>query len=282
MGLFDSIFGGGGNASLPNIEDLRPLVQAQANINRLDQTTPFGSYTFNKPNPLSFDEWKQKNPMQPTIQDGSPPDNFYRNRGKLSSQGGGYMGSGGITTQPDYQSGYNDYLSGFDDSATSVGFEFSPELQSLFDKQFSGDAYQGYADDYMSRYNQLLDPYRQQETDRFQQSMVNRGIPEGSDVYGDYYRPIGDQRSRADLMAAQAAQGTADNRVMQDYNRLITAMGGSAIPYQPVDVMGPANMSLNAQMSNIASQNQASSNLWNSVAGLGGAMALGGTGIFGP
>jgi len=273
MGLFDSIFGGGGNVSLPNIEDLRPLMQAQADINRPNQVTPFGSYSWNKvggKSPLSESEWNAQNPA---VQQGQSTLNsiFGNNSRRETPQVAPSRGS------------YQDYLSSFDPGGKNeVRFDFSPEMQSLFDKQFSPDAYQGYADDYMSRYNQLLDPYRQQETDRFQQSMVNRGIPEGSDVYGDYYRPIGDQRSRADLMAAQAAQGTADNRVMQDYNRLITAMGGSAIPFQPVDVMGPANMSLNAQMSNVAGQNQASSNLWNSVAGLGGAMALGGTGIFGP
>jgi len=270
MGIFDSIFGGGGgSASLPDIEDLRPLMQAQADINRLDQHTPFGSYTFNKvgPQPMGYNEWLKQNP--------SPEPARQTRRPMLGKAYEEYTEPFKPVSNYDPRKAYESYKSGFAPQKTEAQFNFSPELQSLFDTQFSEDAYQGYADDYMDRYTQLLDPYRQQETDRFQQSMVNRGIPEGSDVYGDYYRPIGDQRSRADLMAAQAAQGTADNRLMQDYNRLITAMGGSAIPYQPVDVMGPANMSLNAQMSNIGSQNQASSNLWNSLTGLGGAYLMG-------
>ena len=44
-----------------------------------------------------------------------------------------------------------------------------------FDPFFSPDNYDRYASESMDRYRQLVDPYREQETDRFQQNMFKTG-----------------------------------------------------------------------------------------------------------
>ncbi len=50
MGLFDSLFGGGGDdVKVPEI-DPNQLIQTQAEVNRVDQTTPFGNLSFSGPN----------------------------------------------------------------------------------------------------------------------------------------------------------------------------------------------------------------------------------------
>lgn len=48
MGLFD-IFGGGDKPKLPDPVDPRELIDKQAQVNRLDQFTPFGSVTYSGP-----------------------------------------------------------------------------------------------------------------------------------------------------------------------------------------------------------------------------------------
>ena len=147
----------------------------------------------------------------------------------------------------------------------------SPELQSLFDKQFSPGSYDQYGDQYMGRYNELIEPYRENETDQFQQGMFNRGLPEGSEGYKDAYLPIGDARSRQDLMAAQQAMGYGDSRRDADYRRLMGAMGTQQPVARPYDPMGEANLQMNANMYNAQGQ----SDIWNTAAMLGGAYVMG-------
>lgn len=268
MGVFD-MFGGGSEVEMPSLDDYMPLIQAQIDANRIDKVTPFGSLTYKTvgaQDPLSFDQWQTQNPTAP------PPDIPSWIKGTPKEQE--WLNNNQTRLQYNPQNAYQDYLNAFDPGGEQVAeFNFSPELRTLFDQQFNPDAYNQYEQDYMDRYYDLTNPYRQDQIDQFQQSMFDRGIPQGSEVYDDYYRPIGDQFSRADLMAAQAATGVADQRLMQDYNRLMTAMGGSALPVPNVDVMGPANMALNTNIAQ--AQADAAGSIWNTLPGLAGAYMMG-------
>jgi len=267
MGFLDSIFGGGGSVEMPKPEDYFPLVQEMMDANRLDQTTPWGGINYSYENtPQSYDSWSAANPTQKTSKEWvqNHPDRMGRWETSQQSTAG-------------TQAGYDDYLDNFDRGQQSVESYLSPELQSMFDKQFDPGAYDNYSNDYMSRYNELIKPGRDTQYDQFEQSMFNRGMPEGGELWGDRYREqVGDPNSRQDTMAAGMAAGSAENARMQDFNRLMSATGSTGVQYPMADVMGPANMALNANMQNVQSQNQGSSNLWNTVAGLGGAYVTGG------
>jgi hypothetical protein len=272
---------GSGDVEVPKLEDLLPLMQANIDANRLDQVTPFGSITYNDvgPQPLSYEDWLKENPAK-TVTTGYQYGDQTDGRGSgnsrnLLSQNQGYGAQPITTTVGGTRADYDKYASGFNNLEQEAVFEFSPEMQTLFDKQFTPDAYSSYADEYMSNYNDLLAPGREDQADRFQQSMFNRGLPEGSEVYGDVYRTtVGDPNSRQDLMAAQTAQAVADQRLMQDYNRLMAAMGGTALPIPNIDVMGPANMAMNANMTNANNAAQANSNIWNTAGTLSAAYLM--------
>ena len=266
MSMFDNFLGGGSSVDMPKLSDYKELIDAQIKANRINQVTPFGSITYKTKggrDPLSFKQWQKRNPA-PTMTPSTSGSDKGINIFSSSPSGSSY----------DAASAYDKYLEDFDEGGKQVArFKFSPELKGLFKKQFQEDAYAGYEQDFMDRYRALNDPYREQQQDRFAQSMFTRGIPEGSDVYGDYYRPIGDEFSRADLMAAQQAMGYADQRLLNDYNRLMMAMGGSAIPVPNVDTLGPANMALNTNIAN--AQADAAGSLWNVLPGLAGAYMIG-------
>lgn len=200
------LFGGPGDVGMPDPSSYMPLVNQQARLNRVNQSTPFGSLKFEKGR---NGRWKANQ-------------------------------------------------------------EFGPEINSLFKKQFKPGAYDEYSTDYMDQYNELLAPGREKQMDQFQQSMFNRGMPEGGDLYGDLYRTtVGDPNARQDLMAAQSAAQFGDQAKMNDFNRLMAAMGGSAVPVPNVDANQAANLSMNANIANQNSQNQANSSIWNTAGMLG-------------
>ncbi len=212
-----------------------PLIDQQLAINRPDQSSPFGGTRWVQNEPMSQLDWI---------------DSLGYDRTKKGWARGEHL-----------DDRYQQYLKHNKSQETY----YSPELQSVFDKVFTPDAYDNYATEYMGNYNELIDPYRQRETDRFQQSMFDRGLPEGSEVYGDAWRPIGDQRSRSDLMAGQTAMGIADNRRTTDFNQLMAAMGQNTLPIPQIDVMGPANLEMNRNMFNSNLDMQSKANFHKAV-----------------
>jgi len=258
---------GGKEVEMPKPEDYFPLIQKQMDTNRIDQITPWGGINYSYENtPQTWGQWSAANPASQS-EGYWQNDNIGRDTGPMWVPG---TNTGG-------QAGYDDYLANFDKGQQSVESFLSPELQSMFDKQFQPDAYNQYSDDYMSRYNELLQPGRDRQLDRFQQSQKDRGLPEGGEVYGDNYRTtVGDPNSRQDTMAAAMAAKSAENARLQDFNRLMFATGSTGVQHPMVDVMGPANMAMNANITNEQIDAQGSGNLWNTVAGLGSAYVTGG------
>jgi len=256
MGMFDGLFGGGSDVDVPDPND---LMRQMEEYNRVNTTTPFGSikYTKDGPQPMSFGDWQTQNP--------SPATSSFNNQFTQNSAG---VSPNNYNARDEYDS----YVSGLGQGRTTAGFEFSPELQSMFDKQFDPNAYDIYKNDYMGNYTDLMAPLRDDQLDRFQQGMFNRGQPEGGELYGDVYRDtIGDPNARQDLMAATQAQQASDVARLQDYNRLMAAMGGSQLPIPNIDVMGAQNLSMNADFQNQANE----SSIWDTMPTLASAYMIG-------
>lgn len=270
-----------GSADMPAPSEYMPLVQQQADVNRLNQSTPFGGTQY----------------VYPTAQDsqgGTIPatgDAVYSTpqaQGDwLFSQGIDYSGQeGGAQMESD---AYNDYLSGFTPELLSgtagvdpysqsaqptVQQYLSPEMQTIWDKQFQPDAYQSYADEYMAESQRLLDPIYSQQTERMQQEMANRGQPVGGELYTDTYADLMDAQNRGWDQAAFGAQQASTQAQQADWNRLMSAMGGTQVQFPGTDVMSPANMAMNTNMADAQAQQQQSSNMWNTAAALGSAWLM--------
>jgi len=278
MSIFDSLFGGGDSTTVepPKIEDMIPYLQAQQQLNQVDQNTPWGSidYTTTYNEPLSYDAWFADQPSSnwdigETTRIANP--DFVSTTDALRGGPSRWIEQTAPTNDP--RLAYDNYVQNFDKGLgdTSVDYTFNDEMRSLWDKQFDPNSYDNYSSEYMDRYNTLLQPYREDQTDRFQQNMYDRGLPEGGEVYGDLYRTtVGDPNARADTMAAQNAAAAADAARTQDYNKLAGAMGGQLMPVPGVDVMGPANMFMNANAMNAQNSQQGSSDFWNALGLLGG------------
>ena len=265
---------GGGNVSTPQPEDYMPLVQQSADINRVNQVTPFGSTTWGTSgeSPLGFDEWSAQNSslFAPSSPQSSGPWTGFSNRGE---RGNDYSLTSRNT--PDPRDLYNEYTAGFE-GKPEVTQQFSPEIQGIFDKQFDPNAYDQYSDDFMSRYSELAQPDRDYAQNRFEQNMFDRGQPVGGAEYGDKYRQtIGDPQARQDIMAQGQAVQAGEQARLQDFNRLMAAMGGSQVQFPQIDTMGAANMAMNANVQNAQLANQQSSNIWNTGAQLGSAYLFG-------
>jgi len=286
---------GSSDVEMPKPEDYLPLIEQSAAINRVDQNTPYGSVKYNTTynEPLGYDDWyagqDQSIFTTPQSTSGGYDPNHPSGIGKAQWMQNGYGATryGGNQGQAaDPQSMYNDYVSNFDRGVghTTAEHTFSPEVQSLWDKQWTPDSYQNYSDDYMDRYSELMQPDRDYAYDRFEQNMFDRGQPVGGEEYGAKYRQtIGDPNARADTMAAGQAANAADMARLQDYNRLATAMGLSTLPVPQIDTMGAANMAMNADITNAQNAQQGNSSLWNALGMMGGGylMGPGGASLFG-
>jgi hypothetical protein len=265
---------GGGSVETPELEDYMPFIQAQQQVNNVDRNTPFGSVSYNTTykDPKGYDDWygSQDQSLFTQNQTNRPLGTGQKEWSEMTTQQKAAQGGSGPS---DPRQMYNDYVSDFDKGlgTTEANYNFSPEIQSLFDKQFDPGAYDQYSDDYMSRYSELMQPDRNYASDRFEQSMFDRGQPVGGAEYGDKYRQtIGDPNSRQDVMAASNAAATGENARMQDFSRLMAALGGpNQVPVPNIDVMGPANMAMNANVQNQNTKNQQNSNIWNTAAVLG-------------
>jgi len=283
MSVLDFLTGGdSNNVEVPKLEEYLPLIEASAQINRVDQDTPYGSVKYNTTynEPQSFDIWSGQNPTS-----GAPmgfdewKSKQVDRRGRSNGRDSRLWYDSYVDDNPGPQGAYNDYVQNFDRGVgeTTATHTFSPEVQSLWEKQWTPDSYQNYSDDYMSRYSELMQPDRDYRADRFEQNMFDRGQPVGGEEYGAKYRQtIGDPNARQDVMAAGQAANAADVARLQDYNRLATAMGLSQVNVPQVDTMGAANMAMNANIANAQNSQQGSSDLWNAIGTAGGGYLQGG------
>jgi hypothetical protein len=291
---------GGGGAQMPSPSEYIPLVNAQAQANRVNTYTPYGSTVFRSPDVI---------PGTPAnTQQNQAPRNFREawaqrgNQGGKASQaaGGSAQSAPGVTPT---------------ESVTS----FSPEVQRLFNQQvgmagsnvvdpavmnrqrsmaLNPETFnQGVQDATFKRAMNLLEPGFQQQSRDFQQSMADRGLPSGGQAYDTEFANINRAQNSARENAALSAVLAGNDAALrergqnfselgqitnqnfaqrgQQFNELASILGQNQVaPTAPVDVMGPANMSLNRSMANQQNQQAKKSSGVNAGATLGSAALL--------
>jgi len=267
MSIFDSLFGGGGGPDPMSPEQIKELLAYGADQNRVDQVTPFGSMTWsNNADPVqSWDDWSAANPLTrgPSITRAIGDGNERTQRGRIT---------GGTRADYDkYASNYNT-----NNSDWQANINLSDDMQGIWDRVFSEGSYDNYADDYMGEYNRLTEGVYDRQDDRFQQSMFDRGLPEGGDLYGDLFSQHTKRQDDATQGAAFGARQAGDAAQARDYNRLASAMGLSQINVPQSDPNAAANMAMNANTQAMQQHQNSQNGIWNTVAGLGGAYMMSG------
>lgn len=268
---------GGGSVQMPSPEEYMPLIRQSTELNRLNQSTPFGQTQYVKggDDPLSFEDWSAQTPTRPDY-DQWVNDTYGPDGNQFAPAA--YDNMFKHVPAPS-QEDYNKYVQEFNATRpVTVEQSFSPEIQGLFSQQFDENAYQQYADDYMSEARRLLDPVWDRNQERFQQTMANRGQPVGGELYDDEYKNLMEAMDSSYKGAAFQGTQLSDQKRLQDFNRLMAAFGGSQVAYPQVDSMGAANMAMNANVANAQNQANQSSSIWNAIPGLAAAYFTAGSG----
>lgn len=256
----------GGGGDMPSPSEYVPLINAQAQANRVNTYTPYGSTVFS---PVSRKRGRSGGGSGGGADRyASSPMSDFINRVKPGSRAAQLSASGDITPMQ---------------SVTS----FSPEVQKLFKKQmrlagtsFDNSAFnQEVENATFNRAMNLLQPGFEQQSRDFQQSMADRGLPVGGRAYDSEFANI--QRSQnkaredAALSAVLAGKDVASRERGQRFNELASILGqNQTTPTSPIDVTGAANMAMNNNMANAQARQGKKSSATNAGATLGAAYMM--------
>lgn len=261
---------GSDDVEMPSAEELRQYIYQQADVNRPDSKSPFGGTTTTWENTADdFDTWSAANPTETKTRAG-----YYKNEGGVTGEQVWVPPE--TTGGPGTEEGYQTYLDNFDRGQATTTTNYSPELENLFNKQFEEGAYEHYGDSYMENITGRLNPIYDRQNERMQQEMANRGQPVGGEEYDDQFGNLMQAQNDGWANAAYTAGQLGDQARLQDFNRLMSAMGQNTINVNPVDTMGPLNMAMNTSAMNQQRRNQNSSNVTNALTGLGTSYVTGG------
>ncbi len=136
----------------PKAPDPNELIDAQANANRVDSYSPYGSTVYKK---VGEDEWRSDTEFTPELQ------------GLFTK----YLGSAG-----------SDPISYHDYAVQPNLTNFNSDAYKWEDK-----SYDQYAGKMFDRAKGLLDPVYQRQNKDFEQSMANKGLPLGGEAYDDAF-----------------------------------------------------------------------------------------------
>jgi hypothetical protein len=256
----------GGGGDMPSPREYIPLINAQAQANRVNTYTPYGSTVF------------------------SP----------VSRNSGGGSGGGSGTTHQASNSRMEDALgklkpgskasrafSSSQITPTQSVTSFSPEVQKLFDQQM-GIAGTSFGDSDFNREVEnatftramnLLEPGFQRQMSDFQQTMADRGLPVGGSAYDDEFANISRSQNKARedaaLSAVLAGKDVASRERGQRFNEMASILGQNQVaPSAPLDVTGAANMAMNNNMANAQARQGKKSSATNAGATLGAAYMM--------
>lgn len=276
-------------------EQNRLNMEQQAGYNRVDTISPYQTTRWNR-----IDDGPQPELKARTTQPSSPAQPKSNEEKFIESLSKTKIGKNLNLPKPESSSSVSQPA---DPGRWEQVTELTPELQALFDKQvgmagesFGGDRnYDRYQDMAMSMARRHLDPVFDRQTESFEQTMANRGLPMGSEAYTEGYGDLVDAQNKAYMDAAFNALdfgtrlrsqdfGEAVQTEAIDYNQLAGLLGQvQGQPVTPigvpgVDVMGPYGMQQQALQNNYMSQSSAasqnSSNFWNTGAALGAAWLM--------
>lgn len=269
---------GGGGAQMPSPQEYIPLVNAQAQANRVNTYTPYGSTVFS---PVPGSRGGNSGPASSSGPAG----------GKQS--GGGALGGAVQQVQDRASSGGAGGGSGVTPMQSTT--RFSPELRRLFNQQTSMAGTSASPENFnqdiesatFQRSMNLLNPGFEQQSRSFQQSMADRGLPVGGSAYDDEFANIQRAQNSAKENAALSAVLAGNEAAMrgrgmnlsergQQFNEIASILGqNQTTPTAPIDVMGPANMAMNSSMANQQNQQAKKSSGVNAGSQLGAAYLLG-------
>lgn len=273
---------GGGSVSAPSPSEYMPLVQEQARLNRVDTHTPWGSTTFNEtPGTTVTETYPEDAPF------GGKFGGRTRERevpGQIESR---------TTLSPELQRLFNRQVGMAGDAVGDPRVRERQLAMALDPQSFNQDIEQAVFDRSMN----LLQPGMEQDTRRFEQRMADQGLPMGGEAYDDAFDNLSRSQNQLRENAALSAVTAGNQAALQErgqnlgelqslfgqdmagrgqqFNELAAILGRSQVaPTQPVDVMGPANMAMNANMANMQNQQAGKSSLVNAGTGLGAAYLL--------
>lgn len=180
----------------------------------------------------------------------------------------------GNTKYVDNSTGGVDYIS-----------EFSPELKSLFSQtvDLSNPELSDtkYSDAYYDNARRLLDrTYNVRERD-VKQSLFNRGVPEGSELYRDVYRDeIQDPRDRQYQNAAFESINASDQRRVLNYGLASNTLNMfQPAPVAPLNIEGGYGLQAQVQQQNAQAAAAARNSIYSAIAQAALAWATGGASL---
>lgn len=181
-----------------------------ARVNRYDQTTPYGSVTWNRPtdDPAT---WSQNVSLDPAYQQRFDQENQLANTmGTAANRQAGNLPRGQFSTQ-----GLPELRSGLDQSQL-------PELST----DFSGDASR-MEDATYQRALGLMNPEFDRQQSQMENRLVQQGIPIGSEAYNDEMGRFEKGRNEAQLAAAleSVGAGRQEHSRMFDVNQRARQQG---------------------------------------------------------
>jgi len=271
---------GGGSAPTP--PDPYATAQAQNYYNTYNQVTPYGSLTFTPPTvgggggaPQSGGGFTPNIPSSMGAAYGNSlgaiANGIQNSLGGQSPQGGGVPGSYGTATMT-----------------------LNPEIQALLDSQIGvgqnalnlagqrldtlGQGTDAVERAMFERARGLLDPVFGQQEAGLRQSLADRGLPVGSEIFGDEFDVFNRGRNQAYTQAAWDSVMAGRQEQSRQYNELASLLGAQTTPipqlgsfYGPsqTDFIGAQNNAYNGQMAQWQQGQQ------NRNAGLSGLFSLG-------
>lgn len=253
--------GGGSDAPSMDANEQAFLLREQARLNRLDQTTPFGSLTFQGP-----DRTEAVLELDPQTQ--QTVDALQQTAASRAQQLPG---------------------TAFDPSIPAVG---GTEAGSLGPFDQSTQAQQAV----FEQARNLLEPQFERQEESLRQTLANQGLPAGGEAFEDQFNQFQRNRNRAFEDAAFRAVQQGNQRQNQLFEQGLAELGaqqqvrnqnlnevqalmlgqqvqggqpGSFFGPSQVDVMGPASMAQQSQMAQFQADQQ------RQQAALGGLSSLG-------
>lgn len=250
--------------------DEAALIQLQKQLNSIDQTTPFGSLTFQGPNKteaqLEFDPQTQK------IVD--------------ALQGAAVSQAEQLPTDP------------FQPDIPAVG---GTEAVALGPFDQSTQAQQAT----FQQAQNLLDPVFERREENLRQTLSNQGLPIGSQAFEGEFNRFERERNRADVNAALQSVQAGNQRQSELFRQGLSALGaeqgvqqqnlgqlqsllgmaqgagpqlGSFFGPSATDVMGPAQLSQQGQLAQFNASQQQQQALMGGLSSLGSAAIFSGAG----
>lgn len=163
----------------PKAPDPNEIIRTQAEVNRVNTESPYGKTSWTGDQDTGFTQTTELNPEMQGLLDQQIA------QAGSSSSGKPYMSR----RMPDPVAGVPEYQQ-------IVNQGSSPYSSDMSMGNYGDSQYQDLEKALYNREMNLIQPQFDQENDRFAASMSDKGLPVGSEAYGDEYRLMADRQDR--------------------------------------------------------------------------------------